>query len=68
MEGFDDAQMLSDALAQARRLVSDLERQRAELDAPSSLSPEQLAEGRRAFDDAIVAARRLLDALTSTTS
>jgi hypothetical protein len=63
VEGFDDAGMLADAIAQARRLVSDLQRQRAELDVPSSLTSEQLSEGRRAFDDAIVAARRLLDSL-----
>ena len=55
--------MLADAIAQARRLVSDLERQRAELDVPSALTPEQLAEGRRVFDEAIAAARRLHETL-----
>jgi len=56
--------MLLDAIAKARKLVSDLERQQAELEASPSLLPsEKLEEGRAAFDHAIVSARRMLAAL-----
>ena len=56
--------MLSDALARARRLVAELEKQGAEVEAnPPNLSPEKLAEGRHAFEMALASARRMLKAL-----
>ena len=69
MEQPDDAPMLADAIAKARKLVADLERQRTELDAgPGSLPLEDLEQGKRAFDDAVTSARRLLDELNATAS
>ena len=65
----DPDQMLADAIAKARKLVADLERQRGELDGPlGSLPPENLEQGKRAFDDAVTSARRLLDTLNATAS
>ena len=59
-----DEQMLADAIAKARKLVADLERQQRELAAaPSDLSPQKFAEGREAFDNAVASARRMLKAL-----
>jgi len=56
--------MLSDALARARRLVAELEKQGAEVEAnPPKLSPQKLAEGRHAFEMAMASARRMLAAL-----
>lgn len=56
--------MLASALEKARRLVAELERQRAEIEAnPPDLPPEQLAEGKVAFDNALASARRMLKAL-----
>jgi hypothetical protein len=64
----DQAQMLADAIAKARRLVAELERQQRELaESPpahhANLPPEQLAAGKQAFDNAVAAARRTLAAL-----
>ena len=61
-------QMLSEAIAKARKLVAELERQQRELaESPPAhqqqLSPEQLAEGKQAFDIAVASARRMLQAL-----
>ena len=64
----DQARMLADAIAKARKLVSEFERQQRELAASppphdQQLPPEQLAEGKRAFDNALAAARRMLESL-----
>ena len=57
-------EMLADAIDRARKLVADMERQRAEVEAnPPKIPPEQLAEGREAFEKAIASARRMLQAL-----
>ena len=56
--------MLTDAIAKARKLVAELERQQKELEAsPPQLPPDQLAEGKQAFDNAVASARRMLRAL-----
>jgi hypothetical protein len=60
----DPEQMLADAIVKARKLVTDMERQQKEIDAaPPDLPPEQLAQGRQAFDNAVAAARRMLKSL-----
>ena len=60
----DPEQMLTEAIAKARKLVAELERQQTELEAaPPDLPPEQFAEGKQAFDNAVAAARRMLQAL-----
>ena len=60
----DPTQMLADAIAKARKLVGDLERQQAELSAdPSRLPPEQFEAGRQAFEQAVSTARRVLASL-----
>ena len=59
-------QMLADAIAKARKLVDELERQQQELEASersSQLPPEQLAVGRQAMANAVASARRMLKAL-----
>ena len=57
-------QLLRDALANARALVLELSRQRAELLAhPDKLPPEQLAQGTAALEAAAAAADRTLAAL-----
>jgi hypothetical protein len=48
----------ADAIAKARRLVAELEKQSAEMDVPSAP-----AEGKRGVADALAAARRVLEAL-----
>jgi len=60
-----DAAMLADALARARKLVSEIERQKVEVEAspPTDLTPEQLAQGKFAFENALASARRMLKAL-----
>jgi hypothetical protein len=56
--------MLADALTRARKLVAELEKQEAEMEAnPPKLSPQKLAEGRHAFEMALASARRMLKAL-----
>ncbi len=56
--------MLAEAIVKARKLVAELERQQQELAAsPSDLPPQQFAEGKQAFDNAVAAARRMLQAL-----
>jgi hypothetical protein len=67
----DDRAMLDDALTRARKLVGDLERQKAELSAsPGSLPSDKLIKGIAAFENALSSARRMLaaleDAATST--
>ena len=70
-EGGDDADfdydlpMLTEAVAKARKLVAEIERTRDEANAspPKDLSPEQLAQGRQALDNAVASARRTLEAL-----
>jgi hypothetical protein len=60
----DPDQMLDDAIARARKLVEELERQRAEVEAnPPNIPPDQLAQGRHAFEMALASARRMLLAL-----
>ena len=60
--------LLAAALTKARKLVADLERQQRELiESPPAhdeqMSPEQLAQGKQAFANAVAAARRMLKAL-----
>ena len=56
--------MLSAAIEKARRLIAELERQQAELEAtPGDLPPEKIAEGNIAFAKALASARRALAAL-----
>jgi hypothetical protein len=60
----DQEQMLADTTEKARKLVAELERQQKEIEtSPPDLPPEQLAEGKRAFDNAVAAARRMLKSL-----
>jgi exonuclease VII small subunit len=55
---------LSDAIARARKLVAALERQKVELEAsPPAIPPDKLAEGKRAFENALASAKRMLAAL-----
>jgi hypothetical protein len=57
-------QMLTEAIAKARKLVAELERQQKEIEAaPPDLPPQQFAEGKQAFDNAVASARRMLEAL-----
>ena len=59
-----DNAMLTEALTKARRLVAELERQQAEIEAsPPNLPADQLAQGKFAFDNALASARRMLKAL-----
>jgi len=56
--------MLPAAIEKARRLVAELERQQAELEAtPGDLPPDKLAEGKRIFANALASAKRALAAL-----
>ena len=64
----DQEQMLADAIAKARKLVAEMERQQREMaESPpphhQDIPAEQLAEGKQAFDNAVAAARRMLKAL-----
>ncbi len=61
----DQMKMLADALARARGLVAGLEqaREEAERSPHEDLTPEQLAEGREAMENAVASARRMLAAL-----
>jgi hypothetical protein len=61
-----DGQMLADALAKARKLVAEIERQKEETESappPADLTPEQLEMGKFAFEQALASARRMLKAL-----
>ena len=61
-----DEAMLADAITKARKLVAEMEKQQAEIDgAPprTDLSPQQLADGKLAFEKAVASARRMLKAL-----
>jgi len=61
-----DNAMLNDALTKARKLVAEIEKQQAEIDSagPSpDLTPEQIAQGKFAFEKALASARRMLKAL-----
>jgi len=61
-----DGQMLADALARARKLVAEIEKQQNEIETappPTDLSPEQIAQGKFAFEQALASARRTLKAL-----
>ena len=56
--------MLADAIAKARKLAAELERQQKEIEAsPPDLPPDQFAEGKQAFDNAVASAQRILKAL-----
>jgi len=60
----DQEQMLADAIAKARKLVAELQRQQKEIEAsPPDLPPDQFAEGKQAFDNAVASAQRILKAL-----
>jgi hypothetical protein len=64
----DQNQMLADAIAKARKLVADLERQQREMtESPplhhAEMSAEQLVQGQQAFDNAVAASHRMLKAL-----
>jgi hypothetical protein len=64
VEDHDQDQMLADAIVKARKLVGELERQQKEIEAsPHDLPPEQFAQGRQVFDNAVASARRMLKAL-----
>ena len=57
-------ELLAGALARARKLVADLEKQGAEVEAnPPKHPPDKLAQGRHAFETALASARRMLKAL-----
>ncbi len=59
-----DDQVLADALAKALQLAAKLERQRIEIEqARATLSPEKLALGKMAFENALASANRLRKAL-----
>jgi hypothetical protein len=63
-DDFVDEAMLAEALAKARKLVAEMERQQAEVEAsPPKISPEQLAAGKFAFEKALASGRRMLKAL-----
>jgi hypothetical protein len=56
--------MLAVALAKARKLVAELEREAAELKAkPPDLPPDRLAMGEMAMSNAVASAKRMLKAL-----
>jgi len=56
--------ILSAAIEKARRLVAELERQQAELEAtPGDLPPEKSAEGKSVLANALASARKALAAL-----
>lgn len=60
----DEAEMLRLAKSKAQKLLDDLIRQQANLDAnPPKISAENLALGRQAMQNAIASARRTLKAL-----
>ena len=61
----DPDEMLATALVKARHLVSELEKESAELEAdpPKDLTTEKLAEGKAAMANALASARRMLKAL-----
>ena len=57
-------ELLDQALQRARRLVSELEARKAEVEAnPPPISVDQLAMGRQAMTNAIESARRMLVSL-----
>ena len=64
-DGDDQMEMLTGALARARKLVAGLEREQAEAErAPhEGLTAEQVAAGREALENAVASARRMLAAL-----
>ena len=65
-DDFVDDAMLADAVLKAKKLVGEMEKQQREIDeAPprTDLSPQQLADGKLAFEKAIASARRMLKAL-----
>jgi hypothetical protein len=55
--------MLDDAVTKARRLVADLQRDAAEMDRLSSISQPERAAAKAAIENALAAARRVLDSL-----
>lgn len=56
--------MLADALAKARKLVAEMERQQQEIEAsPPQIPLEQLTEGKQAFENALTSAKQMLSAL-----
>jgi hypothetical protein len=60
----DEAEMLRLAHEKARKLLDDLLKKQADLDAnPPKISAENLAQGRAAFQNAIASARRALQAI-----
>ena len=67
-DDFVDEAMLADAIVKARKLVAEMEKQQREIDeAPpprgTDLTPQRLADGKLAFENAIASARRMLKAL-----
>jgi hypothetical protein len=62
-----DEEMLADAIVKARKLVAEMQKQQREIEqAPppgTDLTPQQLADGKVAFENAIGSARRMLKAL-----
>ena len=59
-----ERQVLADARQRARKLLDDLMRQQAELDAsPPALDAQRLAAGRAALQGAIDSSRRMLQSI-----
>jgi hypothetical protein len=60
----DEADMLRLAREKAQKLLDDLLKKQADLDAnPPKIDAEKLAEGRAAFGNAIASARRAVQAI-----
>jgi len=63
-QDFNPREMLTEARAQMQRLLDELLHKQSQLAEPSArMTPAQLAEGQKAIDDAIVAARAALDTI-----
>ena len=61
-----DNAMLTEALTKARKLVAEIEKQKAEVESsppPPDLTAEQIAQGKFAFEKALASARRMLKSL-----
>jgi hypothetical protein len=59
-----DLELLNQARDRARKLLDNLVRHQAELDAnPPALAPDQLKEGRQAMQNVIASATRMLQSI-----
>ncbi|MGH7214110.1 MAG: hypothetical protein ACREIT_05045 [Tepidisphaeraceae bacterium] len=60
----DSIEMLKLARAKAQKIIDELVKQQAEVEAnPPKIAPEKLAQGRQAMTNALAAARRALAAI-----